>query len=312
MKDIMLIKLALPKSAFNLALIPALLPNQQFDTCYIREYHFDETETNADFLYTQYINYTDHIVAKKLLKLLENQNFFCEASGSDSYYWITKLNTTVLFTAALPCADFYRAQREIEYTFHSLFRTGKALSGYISCILDPWWIQSSFIQPSLFFYRRLQHSRYNNCIYSQDILSKKFLSDEIWCPICWKVWVNCRILQSYLNLLSFSDLVESEQITETSWKFQFYSTPIDFTESSRQKIIQLLENSYTYSTNSDCKFEINHLISRNEATLQLIQYLDRNNNLASKRNAVYQEISTYLLINDSTGQLLSRKKYTLS
>lgn len=306
MKNTIIFKIALPKNVFKISFLNSVLLNQQFNTLFIRQYNFSTELENTDFLRTQYISYSFDVVIKKLTFLLENHDFFCEASGNDSYFWITKLNNTIIYSTILPYNDFLCNQKNIDSLINNLFIEG-AMSAYICSLHDSWWYPEPISEPTLFLYRRLQHSRYNNANYSKEQLSNVFLSDEIWQPVCWNVWVNCLYLQEYSCIRHSPYLYKFIQLSENIYHFLLHKKVQDYKLNSRKWLLDFLDIHLPLNDPTT----IDQTLIKTEASFQLIQFYDCENNLTTKDSAIYQEISTFLCIDQSTGKLLSRKIYKL-
>lgn len=303
-------KVALSKTTFNLSLLSVFLSRQPFRTFYTRKYNWDNVK-NADYLHTEYSNYTYSHVARTLSTLLKSSDFFCEAAGHNTYFWITKMNNTILFSIALPEEEFIQQQTDIENFLNSLFKNENVIAAYISSVNDTWWLTSPHEQPSLFTYRRLQHSRYNCHFHKKEIVYNNFLSDEIWQPLCWKFWINIFELQQYINLLHFPHMISFSEIARHSYQFQLYHTHQDFSNVTQKQILKLLTSECSVKSEPDSLCEISASVESGELTLKLIQFLDQNNFPTAKEHAAYQEITTYLMLNSSTGRFLSKKKYRI-
>lgn len=306
MKNAIILKIALPKNICRILLLNSILSKQQFNTLFIRRYNFSTELEKTDFLHTEYISYSYDVVIKKLTFLLENHDFFCEASGDNSYFWLTKLNNTIIFSLIFPYDKFLYNQKSIESLINDLFFKG-AMSAYICSLYDSWWCPESIVQPTLFLYRRLQHSRYNNTDFSKEQLSNSFLSDEIWQPLCWNVWVNCFYLQKYMRIRHSPYLYKFIQLSENIYHFLLHEKIQDYTFSSREWFLDFLN---IHLPVHDSVLIAQTLI-KTETAFQLIQFYDREKNLTTKEHAAYKEISTFLCIDSSTGKLLSKKIYKL-
>ena len=300
-------KVALSKTAFNLSSISFFLLNQPFQTFYTREYKWDSPK-HADYLYTNYSKYTYSHAVKKLSILLEKSDFFCEAAGHNTYLWITQINTTVLFSVAIPEKVFMLHQTYIENYLNNLFKKENVIAAYISNINDTWWLINPHEQPSLFNYRRLQHSRYNNCFHRQEVLYQNFSSDEIWHPLCWKFWINIFELQEYSKFLQFKDIILCSKLSNHSYRFQLCPISTHF----RSTLHTILYNDkYSLHSDSDNICEIQYPVVPQKTTLKLIRFLNQEYHPTSKNNATYQEISIYLMCTPSLGKLLSKQLFEI-
>ena len=307
MSDNIILKVSTIEDTFNLPILKQFLSNFQFDTIFTRQYTTEPYLPEFDFLYTKYMNFSQKVFTNHLQELLKNHDFFCELVGSQNLFWIVKINHIIIISLLLPYELFVKLQTNIENTMNHLFQNRKAISGYIGSTQD--LLETSKLKLSD-SYRRLQHSKYNNCSFSKNELWNNLLSDDIWFPACWHMWLNCYYIQEYKNILALPFIYKTTPLCSNIYHIQLHKHYLDYKHYSCILFKSIVQNLKSTITKTNYTIHIQEHLNR--TILQITQFYDSNNHLTTEENATFKEISNFLILDQTNGTLLSKKKHPIN